>query len=404
MKRTLFVLLGLCSVLMLWAHDFKPSEVPNPKTRSQNCWVSDVDALLSTAAVDNLNGIISKLNGETGVEIAVVALPSIEGDDEYDFAYQLFNLWKIGEAGKDNGLLLLYVEDIRAVKFETGLGLEGLLPDAFLDKVLNSVMFPLMKQGEIDDGLVAGVNAVVDHLSTDEAREELLLFRNQAQLNWVTVVTWYLAVGLMLMLLFFIDLYLSARNIKGENNIKYAKFQSAYTLAIVFSCIFPLPMIFFFFYLRRFRKKIRRQPLVCDHCGGSMRLLSEDEEDAFLNLRQQAEESVKSIDYDVWKCNVCDNFKILPYENSGSKYTECPVCHAKTYSLVENRILMPPTHISAGKGMKEYRCRNCSHHDSIAYIIPIIIAASSGSSKGGGFSGGSFGGGMSGGGGAGGRF
>lgn len=404
MKRILFFLFSLCCALLLDAQIFRPENVPNPKNRCGSCFVSDVDCVLSDAAVSDLNSRISKLNMETGVEIAVVIVPDIEGDDEYDFAYRLFNLWKIGEEGKDNGLLLLYVRNIRAVKFETGLGLEGLLPDAFLDRVLNEVMFPLMRQGDIDQGISAGITAVIERLSSEEAREELLLYHENQKVNVVNFLTVYISVGLVLMALLFVILYFTTKNLKGENNIRYSKLYSLYVVALVMLFIFPLPMVFFYLYVVGLRRKFRRSPLVCTHCGGSMRLLSEKEEDQYLNFKQQAEERVKSIDYDVWKCNVCDNLKILPYEKIGSKYSVCPVCNAKTYTLVKNDILVPPTSLSVGKGVKMYVCKNCNHHDNVTYTIPmIVVATSSGSSGRGGFGGG-FGGGMSGGGGAGGRF
>ena len=135
-----------------------------------------------------------------------------------------------------------------------------------------------------------------------------------------------------------------------------------------------------------------------------MRLLSEAEEDQYLNFRQQAEERVKSIDYDVWKCNVCDNYKVLPYEKMMTKFQVCPQCGAKTYSLISDRIISPATTLTVGHGEKVHECANCHCRKVIPYVIPMIVVSSGRGSGHGGFGGGSFGGGFSGGGGAGGRF
>jgi uncharacterized protein len=135
-----------------------------------------------------------------------------------------------------------------------------------------------------------------------------------------------------------------------------------------------------------------------------MRLLSEIEEDQYLDFKQQVEERVKSIDYDVWKCNVCDSHKVLAYEKMTTKYRVCPQCGAKTYSLVCDRIITPATSLSSGRGEKVHECANCHCRKVIPYIIPIIIVSRSSGGRGGFSGGGSFGGGFSGGGGAGGRF
>jgi uncharacterized protein len=106
----------------------------------------------------------------------------------------------------------------------------------------------------------------------------------------------------------------------------------------------------------------------------------------------------------VWKCNVCDNYKVLAYEKMITKYQICPQCGAKTYILISDRIITPATSLASGRGEKVHECANCHCRKVIPYIIPIIIV-SRGSGGHGGFSGGgSFGGGFSGGGGAGGRF
>ena len=129
MRRLIYIsFLFLCVVVN--AQKFTVAQVYNPKVDGQNYFVSDAAHVFSSSARNDLNDICCRLEQSTGVEVAIVVVPSIEGDDEYAFAYELFNHWRIGKEGKNNGLLWLYVVDIRAMKFETGYGLEGLLPDA----------------------------------------------------------------------------------------------------------------------------------------------------------------------------------------------------------------------------------------------------------------------------------
>ncbi len=403
--RKLFFILYLLFPFCVGAQKINVSQVANPKHKGENSYVSDATKVLSAETIMALNNTCVSLERELGIEIAIVIVPSIEGDDEYDFAYQLFNTWRIGKEGKNNGLLWLYVVDIRAMKFETGYGLEGLLPDAYLNSLLDDDIFPLMREGRVDEAFLLGLTNIEGRLTTDAAREELLLNTESPRVIIGDFLTLYFTFAFLVLILLAILFYKRTQNLKGENNVVYCRINDLVVGIKVLAFVFPLPILFFYCYASKIHRSLRTRPIKCDHCGGSMRLLSEIEEDQYLNFKQQAEERVKSIDYDVWKCNVCDNYKVLPYEKMTTKYQVCPQCGAKTYSLVRDRIVTPATTLTTGRGEKVHECANCHCRKVIPYIIPIIVVASSGSRGSGGFSGGgSFGGGFSGGGGAGGRF
>ena len=403
LRRLLGILLSFLCVLVS-AQKFDVSQVYNPKTESQDCYISDVNHVLSTSATKELNDICVRLEQITGVEVAIVIVPGIVGDDEYDFAYNLFKHWGIGKKGKNNGLLWLYAVDIRAMKFETGYGLEGLLPDAYLNSLLDEKIFPLMREGRVNEAFVEGVNRIFERLTTDEAREELLLNTESPRVVIADFLAIYLTIAFLVLILLAILFYKQTQNLRGENNVVYYRINDLVFGTKVLSFVFPLPILFFYWYASKFHRSLRERPMTCSHCGGSMTLLSEDDEDQYLNFKQQAEERVKSIDYDVWKCNVCDNYKVLPYEKMMTKYKVCPQCGAKTYSLVSDRIISPATSLTSGRGEKVHECANCHCRKVIQYIIPMIVVSSGGRGRGGSFGGGSFGGGFSGGGGAGGRF
>ena len=402
--RKLFFILFLFVVSFLNAQKLTVSQVFNPKQKGENSYVSDVNRVLSAEASTELNNLCVTLEREVGVEIAVVIVPGIEGDDEYGFAYELFNTWRIGKEGKNNGLLWLYVVDIRAMKFETGYGLEGLMPDSYLNSLLDEGIFPLMREGRVDEAFLLGLRDIASRLTTDAAREELLLNTESPRVIAGNVLTLYFSLGFILLIFLAVLYYKKSQHLRGENNVQYYQVSDVVSGARILAFVFPLPLCFFYLYVNRLRRSLREKPLRCDHCGGTMRLLSEAEEDQYLDFKQQAEERVKSIDYDVWKCNVCDNYKVLAYEKMTTNYKVCPQCGAKTYSLVSDRIITPATSLTSGRGEKVHECANCHCRKVIPYIIPIIIVSRGGGSRGGFSGGGSFGGGFSGGGGAGGRF
>ena len=402
--RKLFFILFLFIVSFLNAQKLTVSQVFNPKQRGENNYVSDIKNVLSSASFLELNNVCIALEREVGVEVAIVIVPGIEGDDEYRFAYELFNTWRIGKEGKNNGLLWLYVVDIRAMKFETGYGLEGLLPDAYLNSLLDEKIFPLMREGRVDDAFAVGLTDISRRLTTDSAREELLLNTESPRIIIADFLTIYFTIAFLILIFLAILFYNRTQNLRGENNVLYYRINDLVFGTKVLAFVFPLPILFFYWYASKFHRSLRERPMTCNHCGGTMRLLSEAEEDQYLNFKQQAEERVKSIDYDVWKCNVCDNYKVLPYEKLTTKYQLCPQCGAKTYSLVSDRIITPATSFSTGRGEKVHECANCHCRKIVSYVIPIIIVSRGSSGRGGFSGGGSFGGGFSGGGGAGGRF
>ena len=109
-------LLGLLALLQITpAQAEKLRWVPNPRV-ANSTWVSDPSRHLRRATVDSLNAMISALSRETGAEIAVVAIDSTSGYEPFDVALALHRMWGVGQRGRDNGILLLWVPTQRAVQ------------------------------------------------------------------------------------------------------------------------------------------------------------------------------------------------------------------------------------------------------------------------------------------------
>ena len=121
------------------AAGYKPADVPNVHVGDRTQYVSNPDGLLSPAAVAQLNAELCRVWQNTTAEPVVVALKSLDpGYDEVTFANDLFELWKIGKADKDNGLLLLIVGDTKRYTVRTGRGLGGILPDGLCGSIIGS--------------------------------------------------------------------------------------------------------------------------------------------------------------------------------------------------------------------------------------------------------------------------
>ncbi len=100
----------------------------------------------------------------TGNQIAVLTVPSLEGENIEDYAVAVFKEWKLGQKGKDNGILVIVAPKDRRMRIEVGYGLEGILPDGLAGSIIRTVMTPRFKTGDYNGGINDGVKAIIDLL------------------------------------------------------------------------------------------------------------------------------------------------------------------------------------------------------------------------------------------------
>ncbi len=141
--------------------------VPNTK-KATNSYVSDPDNFLQPSTASEINTLLTALEFRTSDQVALVVLNSIGEAVPKTFATQLFNTWGIGIKGKDNGLLILMIMDQRRVEFETGYGMESMLPDAICKRIQMAYMVPAFKEGNYDKGILEGVKSTCDILENPE--------------------------------------------------------------------------------------------------------------------------------------------------------------------------------------------------------------------------------------------
>ena len=382
--------------------------VPNPHLTSVEYYVANPDGILSDSCVAQLNQIAHTVYKRAEVEMVTVAIDEMANNESVeDFAQSLFNSWGIGKAQKNTGVLILLVRNSRDIRIHTGGGLEGILPDGRCSDILQDDIIPLLSDEKWDEGILAGAKAIANEVTTDDALAELLLdFHRPSKAP--LYISYYLCFSFFMLILLAFAAYKELNGRKDKmNNIRYQHAKVNLYKFQVCGIFFAVPCAFFLWWYLKQVKRLRTQPMLCPECKKPMRLLSEEEEDIYLNNAEQAEERVKSMDYDVWFCPSCLNHITLPYEQANTQYTQCPYCHAKTYTLQSDVITRHPTTLIEGRGEKTYRCEHCGKTSIKTYIIPcvpVVVATGGRHGSGGGLRGGSFGGGISFGGGASGKF
>ena len=126
--------------------------------------VVDTAGLLSTSTRDALSSELATHERETSNQIVVVTLTSLQGYSIDDFGNQLGRHWGIGQKERDNGVLLIVAPNERKVRIEVGYGLEGVLTDALSHNIIQKVILPQFKRGEMQQGIVNGVRAIMQAL------------------------------------------------------------------------------------------------------------------------------------------------------------------------------------------------------------------------------------------------
>ena len=126
--------------------------------------VVDAANLLPEGARTELTQILEAVERQTGAQVVVATLPSLQGTTIEDFGYQLGRAWGLGQQGKDNGALLVVAPNERKVRIEVGYGLEGALTDARSRAIIEADILPLFREGRMVEGIVAGTVAIAQTL------------------------------------------------------------------------------------------------------------------------------------------------------------------------------------------------------------------------------------------------
>lgn len=243
-------------------------EVPNIHLKDARQYVTDPSNILSTAARDSINLMLGQLEKGSGIEVAVVMLPSIGDDDIFDFAHNLFRKWGIGKKKENNGLLVLFVMDQHKVRFTTGYGLEGTLTDALSKRIQMNEMVPAFKEGKWDEGMVKGVRATVAILKGEVAADQY--GATNANGNDEELTTFDVIAISMVFIIIILVIVLACRDKKCPKCKKHAmKTVSTQRLKIA---------------LGHGRvKRIIRTTYVCQNCGHQITHDTDDNDDQKLN-------------------------------------------------------------------------------------------------------------------------
>jgi uncharacterized protein len=146
------------ALLLLIACGAVRAEVAVPPFHS---YVTDLTATLSSKQRETLEQTLRTFAAQKGSQLAVLLVPSTAPESIEQYSIRVVDSWKLGRKGVDDGVLLLVSMDDRAMRIEVGYGLEGVIPDAIANRIIDEVVVPYFKRGDYFGGIQAGVNQLM---------------------------------------------------------------------------------------------------------------------------------------------------------------------------------------------------------------------------------------------------
>jgi len=155
MNKNLWVFLLLISVLCSVSI---AAETKIPKLEQR---ISDFTNTLSFQEWQQVDRLLKSFEDSTSTQVVVLMVSSLEGESIEEYANKTFTQNKIGQAKKDNGVLLVIAKQDHAMRIEVGYGLEGTMTDAITSQIIRQEITPYFKSDNYFGGIVTGVDAIM---------------------------------------------------------------------------------------------------------------------------------------------------------------------------------------------------------------------------------------------------
>ncbi|EFB2671408.1 TPM domain-containing protein [Escherichia coli] len=155
--RLIFILLAL------WSLPGLAQQIAVPELRQQ---VTDITGTLSTSEQQSLTQQLQDITHKTRAQVAVLVVPSTGDDSIEQYATRVFDNWRLGDAKRNDGILIIVAWSDRTARIQVGYGLEEKVTDALAGDIIRSNMIPAFKQQKLAKGLELAINALNNQLTS----------------------------------------------------------------------------------------------------------------------------------------------------------------------------------------------------------------------------------------------
>jgi len=189
--RSLIVLLVVLAVFPL-VHTAHALEIPPLKG-----YVNDYANMISKPVQSKLEAELKAFERTDSTQLVILTIPSLEGETIEEFSIRVAETWKIGQKGRDNGIVFLVAAKEKRIRIEVGRGLEGKLTDLTTGRIIDLVVKPRFKRGDFSGGFVAGASALIDATKGEFKAEEVRPARKGNSLSPIFTLLLFAGVGLL---------------------------------------------------------------------------------------------------------------------------------------------------------------------------------------------------------------
>ena len=184
------------------------ADIPAPT----NKLVNDFASVMTSEQALEMECELRLYNDSTSTQICVVTVESLDDLSPAEYAQQLGEKWGVGQAGKDNGVIILVKKKTEEsggdVFIATGYGVEGLLPDAICKRIIERTMIPKLKEGDYHGAIVDAISEIQKYLSVEFIADEI----NSENLSWWKIVL------IIIILIMFIVLFTDGNTHSGGSS------------------------------------------------------------------------------------------------------------------------------------------------------------------------------------------
>lgn len=312
------------------------SEPPIPEAKSPGS-VIDLAGLLSPADVAALGSLGEQVKTRQGAELVILTVRSTGGENPRALAVETFNRWQLGNAARDNGLLLFVASDDHAAEIVLGAGIGNPAQVAQSERILQQEMVPLFRRGQNAAAIVAGARACAAEffgIATPPAEAPLVEPAPHPPASTSGFPFFKLLLGVSAGLLFLLALRVP---------------------------------------LKDWWQKVRPRP--CAHCGGKLRLLEESLARQQLSPSENLEMQLRSVAHQVWSCSNCGAVEKQAQRDRWSAYQLCGQCGS--YTVAQAKTVLEEANVSSHGTMEiSSLCHACGHQLTTTEVIPLLTPPS----------------------------
>lgn len=152
-------------------------------------WVHDEANVLTSSGKAQIEAMLKAERDSTSNQIAVLIIPSLQGEAIEDYSLRVAEKWGVGQKTKSNGVLFLIAIQDRRLRIESGYGLEGVLTDAMSSRINRNEVAPYFRQEKYDEGVYAGARAIIQTIK-GEYKNDTPPRRKVSRRSspWVTII------------------------------------------------------------------------------------------------------------------------------------------------------------------------------------------------------------------------